>query len=343
MLTQDRLKQAFKQQEVGGTDGHKRKRKSSVLNEKTTESDEKIEKNVADKDENKNEMPKPKKKPLPPTMGFADLLKLAQQKQHEPVVIPVKPKVEEERLMTKKQIQEYMREKERKERREKNLEGNKKTNISSTSSKTTKIESIKDSKINEKSSSLNSISNISSSKVVPTISKNQNINKSTIKNSAEKSDSNKDSSKNELLEERKKLEAERKQLEEMRRAIEEEKRKLAQNRNRQEDAKARERVKPLDNKVAKAKIAVNKQIPPKDIKPRQFPPADLKPHSSLAINKPKQFPPADVRSIKPRQTIKKPHASNNGTSYKLYIIINISQKILDQLYNFLKFYRWDLQ
>lgn len=306
------MKQAFKQQELGGTDGHKRKRKACVLNEKIVEDDEKIEKDVADKDK-----PQPKKKPLPPPMGFADLLKLAQKKQHEPIIIPVKPKVEKERLMTKRQMQEHMREKERREQREKNLETNKKPSITNTPNKTTKTESIKVPKINEKSPSVNSISNKSSSKVAaPTISKNI-TNKPIIKHTTEKPDSNKDSSKNELLEERKKLEAERKQLMEMRRAIEEEKRKLAQNRNRQGDIKAR--VKPSNNKViAKAKT-VDSQIPSKDIKPRQFPPADLKLRSLPATNKSKQFPPADVRLTKHKQNVKKPSVSNNRKFvYKSY-------------------------
>lgn len=320
ILLQDRVKQALKQQELEESSGHRRKRKSTT-NVKEAEIDEKMEKNVADKikEEGKDEKPKPKKKSLPPPMGFAELLKLAEKKQHEPVMVEVKPKVEEERPMTKRQKMEYIQERERKEQRgKKDLETDKKINITSALNKPNKTQLNKSPKMNEKSPILNSILNKNSSKVATTISK-KIIDKSNEKHNAEKCNSNKTSSKNELLEERKKLEAERRQLEEMRRAIEEEKRKLEQSKNKQEDIKShssnKEMAKSKGNSIDK------QQISKEQIKTRQFPLLDLKSHSSLANHRLKQNPSPDIKSIKSKEIIKKPLTSNKREftcRYKLY-------------------------
>ncbi|XP_077277383.1 protein SPT2 homolog [Temnothorax americanus] len=307
--TKDRVKQALKQQELEDSSGHRRKRKSSVLNVKETEVDEKVEKNSKEvkdkvkenKDEKpKDEKPKVKRKSLPPPMGFAELLKLAEVKQHEPVVIEVKPKIENERPMTKREKMEYIQEKERKEQREKkNLEV-KKTSITSTPNKLDKMQLNKVPKASDKSVISNSTLNKSTFKFTTTISK-QVTNKSDDKHNIEKSNSNKNSPKNELLEERKKLEAERKQLEEMRRVIEEEKKKLAQSKNKLEDIKSQP-----SNKLNLTKPkSINKQISSKDIKPRQFPPSDLKLQSSLANSKPKQSPPPDIKLLKSKTVVRK--------------------------------------
>lgn len=267
-----------------------------------------MEKNIADKikEEGKEEKPKPKRKSLPPPMGFAELLKLAEKKQHEPVMVEVKPKVEEERPMTKRQKIEYIQERDRKEQRgRKDLETDKKVNITSVLNKPNKTQLNKIPKTIEKSPILNSILNKNSSKAATTISR-KIIDKSNEKHNAEKCNSSKTSSKNELLEERKKLEAERRQLEEMRRAIEEEKRKLEQSKNKREDVKSHS----SNKEMAKSKgNSVDKQIS-KDIKTRQFPLLDLKSHSSLANNKLKQNPPPDIKSIKSKEIIKKPLTSN---------------------------------
>jgi len=194
---------------------------------------------------------------------------------------------------------DYMKE----QREKKDLEANKKTSVISASSKIQldKMQINKVPKASEKPVISNSTYK-NASKVETTISK-QVTDKSDDKHSIEKSNLNKNSFKNELLEERKKLEAERKQLEEMRRAIEEEKRKLAQSKNKLEDTKSQ----PTKLNLIKPKT-VNKQIS-KDIKPQQkkFPPPDLKLQSSLA-NKPKQ--PLDVRLLKSKPIIKK--ASNKS-------------------------------
>lgn len=293
----------MKQQELEESSGHRKKRKSSALNVKEPEVDEKTEKNdkeVKDKvKEDKDEKPKVKRKSLPPPMGFAELLKLAAVKQHEPVVIEVKPKIENERPMTKRQKMEYIQEKERKEQREKkDLEANKKTTVASNKPDKTQLNKIP--KASEKSVISNSTSNKSTFKVTATISK-QVIDKSNDKHNIEKSNS-KSSPKNELLEERKKLEAERKQLEEIRRSLEEEKRKLAQSKNKMENMKSQP-----SNKLNPTK-SISKQVSSKDIKPRQLPSSDVK--LPLANTKSRQFPPSDVGPLKSKPVVKK--ASNKS-------------------------------
>ncbi|GAB1861601.1 Protein SPT2 homolog [Camponotus japonicus] len=320
--TKDRVKQALKQQELEENSGHRRKRKSAS-SVKEAEIDEKVEKNIADKnkEENKDEKPKPKRKSLPSPMGFAELLKLAEKKQHEPVMIEVKPKVDEERPMTKRQKMEYIHERERKEQRgKKDLDTDKKISttkkdldtdkkISTTTlNKSNKTQLNKIPKTSEKSPILNSILNKNSSKTATIISK-KIIDKSNEKQNTEKYNSSKISSKNELLEERKKLEAEKRQLEEMRRAIEEEKRKLEQSKNKQEDIKSHSSSKEM---IKSKGSSIDKQIS-KDIKPRQFPPLDLK--SPLTNNKLKQTRPLDIKSTKSKEIIKKPLTSNKRRIY----------------------------
>lgn len=282
----------MKQQELEENNGHRRKRKSSVLNAKEIQLDKKTEKNIDDKvkEEDKNNKPKPERKMLPPPMEFAELLKLAEKKQHEPVIIEIKPKVDEERPMTKRQKKEwtYIQEKEKREQREKmNLQITKKTNNMNTSNKSSKIQL---SKISKKSPNLNSVQNKNSLKDTVSISK-KIIDKSNDKHSMGKIQ---DTSKDDLVEERKRLEAERRHLEEMRRSIEEEKRKLAQNKSKQANAKSQ-----LSNIITAKSKPIDKQGSSKDIKSRSFPSKDLKSSPLLNTNKSKQV------SL-PKQVIKKP-------------------------------------
>lgn len=280
--------------------------------EEKTQNDKQIDNIKEDVDEK----PKQKKKPVPPPLGFAELLKLAEKKQYEPVAIEIKPKIEEERLMTKRQKEEYIQEKERKAQREKkNIEANKKISITNISSKSTKTQLNKILKNNEKSQ----ISNITSPKsavaipkIITAISKKP-IDKLNDKHNTEKSTLNKSPSKNDLLEERKKLEAEKRELEEMRRAIEEEKRKLAQSKIKQENIKFHSPSKVM----AKSKI-VDKQMPVKDIKPQQKS-LDSKLYSSLVNNKPKQLLQSDVISMKSKK-VKKPLVSNKREFISNYIL-----------------------
>lgn len=79
---------------------HKRRRKHEVVDERDFEESKPIPQH------------KPKPKCAPPLMNFADLLKVAEKKQHEPIVIEKKKEVEEERPLTKKQKKELERQKE---------------------------------------------------------------------------------------------------------------------------------------------------------------------------------------------------------------------------------------
>lgn len=321
-LLQDRVKQALKQQQLEENSGHRRKRKSAS-NVKEADINEKVEKNFADKikEENKDDKPKPKGKSLPPPMGFAELLKLAEKKQHEPVMIEIKPKVEEERPMTKRQKMEYIQERERKEQRgKKDLETDKKINTTSTLNKSNKTQLNRIPKTSEKSPILNSILNKNSSKTTTAISK-KIIDKSSEKHNTERYNSSKISSKNELLEERKKLEAEKRQLEEMRRAIEEEKRKLAESKNKQEDVKSHS-----SKEMIKSKGSIDKQIS-KDVKPRQLALLDIK--TPLTNNKLKQTRPFDIKSTKSKEMIKKPLTSSKREftcKYSIVTIVRLDEK-----------------
>jgi len=282
----------LKQQELEENNGHRRKRKSCVLNAKEIQ-DRKTEENIDNKvkEENKNYKAKPERKMLPPPIEFAELLKLAERKQYEPVIIDIKPKIDEERPMTKRQKKEweYLQEKERRERERMNSQIIKKTN--STSNKSNKIQL---NKISKKSLNINSMQNKNSLKLIANISE-KIIDKSNDKHGTEKIQN---TSKDDLLEERKRLEIERKHLEEMRRAIEEEKRKLTQTKNKQANTKSQ----PSNTIITKSK-PVNKQIT-KNIKLKSS--EDLKSSSLLSNNKSKQFSLPDIKSIKSKKVAKKP-------------------------------------
>lgn len=309
---QDRVKQALKQQELEETSGERRKRKSSSSNAKESAENEKTEKSVESSKEEvvKDEKPKVKKKPaVPSVMSFSELLKIAEKKQHEPVMVEVKPKVEEERPMTKRQKKEYMQEKERREQREKRelelLRGNNVTSATSGASnkppqavnkppKTVAVAA-------EKSTTSNSIS-MSKGVSSHTASGAASVTRKLGEHGAEKSgfkSAIKNNHQHELLEERRRLDAERKQLELDRRKLEEERRQLERSK-REEDARSQS-----SNKMMAVRPKIDKPAL-KDIKPRQFPPADLKP-SSLANAKPRQFPPTDLRPVKAsKPLVKKP-------------------------------------
>ncbi|XP_071452746.1 protein SPT2 homolog [Hetaerina americana] len=124
--TKDRVRMALLKEEEEESMGHKRKRKRSKKEDK--EKDEDICYDAPDRDvlekEVRNpsrdmprEKPEPeikkKKRPVaPPPMNFSDLLKVAAQKQFEPIKVEKKEvKEEDERPMTKKQKEEYLREK----------------------------------------------------------------------------------------------------------------------------------------------------------------------------------------------------------------------------------------
>jgi protein SPT2 len=280
----------LKQQELEENNGHRRKRKSCALTAKETQ-DRKTEENIENKvkEEDKNYKIKSERK-MPPPMEFAELLKLAEKKQYEPVIIDIKPKIDEERPMTKRQRKEweYLQEKERRERERMNSQILKKTNSTSSKSNKTQLN-----KIPKKPLNINSTQNKNSLKPIANISE-KIIDKSNNKHSTEKVQN---ISKDDLLEERKRLEIERRHLEEMRRAIEEEKKRLAQTKNKQTNAKSQ----PSNAIITKSKL-IDKQIT-KNIKLRSSPSEDLK---SLSNNKSKQFSLPDIKPVKSKKIAKKP-------------------------------------
>lgn len=325
--TKDRVKQALRQQEEEAALGHRRKRKSTS-GQKGAEGDEGDDESLAvesEKDKDKDEKPKQKRKLAPPPIDFGELLKLAEKKQHEPVMIEVKPKLEEpERLMTKKQMQEYFKEKEAKERREQREKGTevpaKIQSASNTTGKTGKAQlgkipktSSASSEKTEKPSGSTANSSASSKAqtkpVIPATKKLLVSEKITEKSVPSKSSVPKTSEKDLILEERKKLEAERRKLEEMRQAIEEEKKRLAKNKSKQE--------KP----VVKAK-QLKKPDPPKEVKPKptSTPPVggpSQKPRVPPILNgKPKQFPPPDLKSFKSKPNVSKDMRKPNPAVHK---------------------------
>lgn len=276
---------------------------------------------------------KAKKKPPPPPMDFGELLKLAEKKQHEPVVIDTKPKVEEpERLMTKKQMKEYMKEKEWRERKEqlaKGIDVTKKNNVASeaanksnksNTSKSTKVTFDKasvDFSVQNKNLSLTTVQDKkASTKSNSILSEKSNV-------IAKPNSTAKNSMKDELLEERKKIEAEKRKLEEMRKAIEKEKLLLAQCKLKQEESKSL--IKNPSKVVSHTKSA-DKQVLTKDIKSKQAPTSE-KLQSSMLNGKPKQFPPSDVKSFKNKiasgKVLKKPGISNKRELINIFICLLI--------------------
>ncbi|KAI5645136.1 SPT2 chromatin protein domain-containing protein [Phthorimaea operculella] len=110
---------------------HKRKRRSDAGGDRDRDGSP-PSKYEPEKEKKKDEKPeKPKiRKPMPPPMDFNQLLKLAEQKKSEPIVVgDKKPKVESssepERLMTKRQRREYEEEMARRQRRLERLEAEK--------------------------------------------------------------------------------------------------------------------------------------------------------------------------------------------------------------------------
>ncbi|XP_043577751.1 protein SPT2 homolog isoform X2 [Bombus pyrosoma] len=311
--TKDRVKLALKQQEVEEALGHRRKRKHSVK-EVELEVEEKTEKETKDDKKEKDEKSKAKRKPMPPPIDFTELLKIAEKKQHEPIIIEAKPKSDEpERLLTKKQMKEYAKEKEwreRKEQRNKLGNMNNKEGIVTTSNKLNKTQdcrnnassSNKISKVSEKLTTLSSISNKTLSKVTglqSSTSKKGGIEKSNLnKVTPNKPNISKTSERDILSEERKRLETERKKLEEMRQAIEEEKKKLRLSKTQIEDTKNPKIEKSVSKmKVEKQELSKNtyKESPAISVAKCRIP--------QTMNDKIKQFPPADMKSIKSKQML----------------------------------------
>lgn len=314
------MKQALKQQEEEEILGHRRKRK--LLVKETETEQEKVEKDIKDDKKEKDEKPKSKKKSIPPPIDFTELLKIAEKKQHEPIVIDVKPKNDEpERLMTKKQMKEYAKEKEWRERKE---QRNKLGNVNNKEASVVASKSNKTQDNRNNTNCNNKVSNVSEKiNTVPAIlnkipSKVTGLQSSTNKKPIDKINLNKSginkcniskvSERDILLEERKKLEIERKKLEEMRQTIEEEKKKLKISKTHIEDIKNAK----CDKSISKMKI-LDKQDLLKNAQKESLKSNVTKCRISQTMNdKIKQFPPADLKSIKSKHV---PHLREQKKSF----------------------------
>ena len=344
---QDRVKQALKQQEVSQQE-NRRKRRISVkgnTEEETDQVEEKIEKEVKNEKKEKDEKPKAKRKCMPPPIDFSELLKIAEKKQHEPIVINVqKSKNDEpERLMTKKQMKEYAKEKEWRERKEQRNKlgnvNNKEGNVVSTTNKTNKTQDCRNTancsnKIPKVPEKLTTVPAAVSNNKIP--SKATGLQCSTSKKLIiDKANPNKvttsKSEKDILLEERKKLETERKKLEEMRQAIEEEKKKLRITKTQTEDMKN-----PKTEKSMSKVKTWEKQDLLKNIHKESPTTNATKSRIPQRINdKIKQFPPPDLKPIKSRhipqsKEQKKPLINNKRKKFLHFFLLNYKlEKIIN--------------
>lgn len=239
-IFQDRVKQAIRQEQEDP--GQRKRRKAAEKSEKSRddiESKGDKHNDYTEKSSDKDDKPKVKKKPPPPPMDFAQLLKIAEKKQHEPIVIEtkVKPKPEEvERPMTARQKKEFEKEREWREKkalREKNPQLYKslmekkdvKPQASSNNNNATniknnvKIPKVTNGKAPEKDPVKLKTSDVKERPKVPEKSKSEGPSKNLNREST-------DAERMKLLEERRKIERERQELEEMRRKFLEEKEKL---------------------------------------------------------------------------------------------------------------------
>ncbi|ENN80583.1 hypothetical protein HUJ04_009454 [Dendroctonus ponderosae] len=114
--TKDRVKAALDKEKDDAMQPRKRKRRK---HQEGAEDIDNEEKGDHDRDSPVAKVTaKPKPRPAaPPPLSFQELLQIAAQKQHEPVVIEEKPQ-EEEKLYTKKQKRELEKEREWREHRE---------------------------------------------------------------------------------------------------------------------------------------------------------------------------------------------------------------------------------
>ena len=295
------MKQALKQQQIEESQGHRRKRKSPGIEKEHKFFPElEIEEKGKGGNENQTEKSKYKKKSLPPPIDFVQLLKLAEKKQHEPVVIEVKPKNEEpERLLTKKQMKEFSKEKQwrnKKEDRLRNFEN-------ARSSSPIAVDDNKYNKqINHKTLVINDPKKLINEKQLQSKLTNAVTNKKNVVRSSEKTSlaseakNQKTLNKEALSEERRKLYIERKKLEEMRRSIIEEKRKLTEIRQEQ---KLEQKFSNMSNKVSNKSLSENTRASSKE--------ASIKcaALSTLSHRRSRMFSDEDLKSLKDKKKLTK--------------------------------------
>ncbi|KAK9876605.1 hypothetical protein WA026_013982 [Henosepilachna vigintioctopunctata] len=312
--TKDRVKSALEREKEEALIPHKRKRKLENLDDDSgLGSDEKHEK-IEEKHESKKlkvEKPKPKG---PPPMSFSDLMKLAEKKQFEPIIIEKKHK-EEGNPLTEKQKKELERVREWKERK------NDKNKLPATdkrksADRNTIGENVKD-KIN-KSSSTNISADVltetkkkvsSSSKTEnssdkheliykpkidwgpkhPAAGRMMNSNNSSLIEKNSKLSHGSSSSKPESTE-RSSVDSKKPPTGDMRKPFSNTVAKPNPNdilRPKASLSKDRLKVSNATNYKQKEIAKVSQERPLDRIKPREFPPRDMM--------RPKQFPPADMR------------------------------------------------
>ncbi|XP_022900928.2 protein SPT2 homolog [Onthophagus taurus] len=295
--TKEKVMAALERERLEASLPHRRKRKHQ-----SSESLEPERSEVSPKYENEKKKEKTKFKAAPP-VNFDDLLKLAAKKQHEPIIIEPK-KVEEERLLTKKQKKEMEKEKEwrdRKESRGKPQPENRNTILKPPQA------------VN--GAPTNDIKNIKKPEFKVPIAKPSLPSSNPPKIQSEKNPIAKDINKRvEKLPqkindkeriEREKLLMKNPNLPSLNRNGEKKPIQSLTNGKRKELNSKDLQKRPLDVRPQKMQDIKPKEFPPKDLKPKQFHPSDLKP---------KQFPPPDVKKKQfPSKDVKrKPLVVNKG-------------------------------
>lgn len=270
-------------------------------------------------------------------MSFlSDLLKIAEKKQFEPIVIEPKEKKEEERPLTKKQKREMEREKEWRERKEGKIPPSRpqekavpssgripKLNGASSAEPKAAIPVASDTNRFPK---VNGVKSVLNPKVNGDGVSNDAINKHKMPTkppSAGISEKTKSDYLKQALTKRQEVPSSRPQI-----PVKTVDRQNTIPKNIQGSGKAaavsssqKSEKRPLATKstnlpkhlppqdIKPKKFPPDdmkpKKFPPEDLRPKQFPPKDLKPKQLL---KPKQFPPADVKrnGFPPRDVIRKP-------------------------------------
>lgn len=330
--TKDRVRAALLKEQEEALLPHRRKRKSKHDDEEDTHKSSDMYRD--DINEEKEETkPKPKPRPAgPPPMNFQDLLKLAEKKQFEPILIEPKKKDDDEPLMTKRQKREYEKEKTYKEEREKrrqamesekNAPPNKIPKLNNNNGKIPKSNSVERYK-NEQKSGSNNIkrqTNIPERNIKPDINKSSKLRTELEKYKERSRESISQSSQNRSL--NKPLEKQKdgyrtpdnrkprpdsrnidisksksstsgnvKMKSDTNSKLEDTSRQL----NKQKQLPPSNARPKLDGSPKQTNNGRPKQFPSSDLRPKQFPPSDVRPKQFPPSDlKPKKFPPSDVR------------------------------------------------
>lgn len=328
--TKDRVRAAIHREQEEENVPHKRQRHSKSSTDAGTSSSSYEKSNryqpsptPESKKSNESEKPKPKKRPPPPpAMDFQQLLKLAEQKQFEPIEIKT-PKVEKEpeRLMTQKEKREaeekraYFEAKERRQRERENptqkstnapqkmepngkipkLNGN--NNPSANNKESNRIPKIQNNSGNSKldlqkskSGDKKPIPN-SSSKLYGALTKPNQSSSSSVSTKPATSTPSSSSSSSKNIKSNQSVKSSEKQPVIKSKSMN----NVKMDQPTGSSAKNIKNGKPIVNQSE----IKSRPFPPSDVKTRPFPPADVKP---------RQFPPPDVRRSN-KESQKKPMKS----------------------------------